>query len=433
MKKIYGFSKLSKDEKIKWVTESFFKQPRIAKNELIKYWNSDKEIQIKHDEFIENTLSNFYMPLGVAPNFIINGSHYTIPMVIEESSVVAAASNSAKYWSSRGGFNSEVINIEKIGHIHVLYSGIPKKLFDFFNLNKKILLKSCDEISSNMSRRGGGIKSIELIDKTHTLEHYFQFEVKFNTVDSMGANFINSCLEEIAASIKNISSKSDLLNQDDLEVIMSILSNYVPNCLVKSWVECPIDNLSENNNLSENDFAKRFDRAVKISEADTYRAVTHNKGIMNGVDSVVLATGNDFRAVEAGIHAYASRTGVYRGLSKSSIKNGIFSLEITLPLSVGTVGGLTNLHPLVKWSLELLKNPNSQELMQIIGVAGLAQNFAAIRSLISSGIQKGHMKMHLLNILNQMNATKDKKIKALKFFKKNTVSYKKVEEFLKSL
>ena len=214
---------------------------------------------------------------------------------------------------------------------------------------------------------------------------------------------------------------------------MSILSNYVPNCLVKSWVECPIDNLSENNNLSENDFAKRFDQAVKISEADTYRAVTHNKGIMNGVDSVVLATGNDFRAVEAGIHAYASRTGVYRGLSKSSIKNGVFSLEITLPLSVGTVGGLTNLHPLVKWSLELLKNPNSQELMQIIGVAGLAQNFAAIRSLVSSGIQKGHMKMHLLNILNQMNVTKDKKIKALNFFKKNTVSYKKVEEFLKSL
>ena len=136
-KKISGFSMLSKDEKIKWVTESFFKQPRIAKNELIKYWNSDKEIQIRHDEFTENTLSNFYMPLGVAPNFIINGSHYTIPMVIEESSVVAAASNSAKYWSSRGGFNSEVINIEKIGHIHVLYSGIPKNLLIFLISIKK--------------------------------------------------------------------------------------------------------------------------------------------------------------------------------------------------------------------------------------------------------------------------------------------------------
>ena len=154
---------------------------------------------------------------------------------------------------------------------------------------------------------------------------------------------------------------------------------------------------------------------------------------MNGIDSIAIATGNDFRAIEAGIHAYASRNGTYRGLTKASIKDGIFTLEMTIPLSVGTVGGLTNLHPLVRWSLELLKNPNSKELMKIIGVAGLAQNFAAIRSLITSGIQKGHMKMHLLNILNQMEVKKEKKLKAIEYFKKNTVSHKEVEKFLKTL
>jgi hydroxymethylglutaryl-CoA reductase len=154
---------------------------------------------------------------------------------------------------------------------------------------------------------------------------------------------------------------------------------------------------------------------------------------MNGIDSLAIATGNDFRAIEAGVHAYASRNGTYSGLTKASIKNNIFTLEMTIPLSVGTVGGLTNLHPLVKWSLELLKNPNSKELMKIIGVAGLAQNFAAIRSLITSGIQKGHMKMHLLNILNQMEVKEDEKIKAIEYFKKNTVSHNEVEKFLKSL
>ena len=432
-KEVSGFSKLSKNEKIQWITESFFKDPDKAKLELRKYWNSNKIIQQKHDEFIENTLSNFYMPLGVAPNFIINNKSITIPMVIEESSVVAAASKSAKYWSKRGGFHAEVLNIEKNGHIHFFYEGDKKNLHDFFQKNKNFFLESCDEITSNMKIRGGGILSIELNDKTSDLENYFQIDIRFNTVDSMGANFINSCLEKIAKSMKNLSLKSNLINENSIDIIMSILSNYVPNCLVKTWVSCPVVDLNENSEFSANEFAKRFIQAVKISEVDPYRAVTHNKGIMNGIDSLAIATGNDFRAIEAGIHAYASRNGTYRGLTKASIKDGIFTLEMTIPLSVGTVGGLTNLHPLVRWSLELLKNPNSKELMKIIGVAGLAQNFAAIRSLITSGIQKGHMKMHLLNILNQMEVKKEKKLKAIEYFKKNTVSHKEVEKFLKTL
>ena len=432
-KNIFGFSKLSKDEKIRWITESFFKDPDKAKLELTKYWNSNQKVQQKHDEFIENTLSNFYMPLGVAPNFIINNKSVTIPMVIEESSVVAAAAKSAKFWSKRGGFHAKVLGVEKIGHIHFFYEGDKKKLYCFFEKNKNNFLKSCDEITSNMKNRGGGILSIELNDKTDVLENYFQVDLRFNTVDSMGANFINSCLEKIAKSIKSLSSKSDLINENNIDIIMSILSNYVPNCLVKTWVSCPVGELNEDNDLSANKFAKRFIQAVKISEVDPYRAVTHNKGIMNGIDSLAMATGNDFRAIEAGVHAYASRNGSYSGLTKASIKDGIFTLELTIPLSIGTVGGLTNLHPLVKWSLELLNNPNSKELMKIIGVAGLAQNFAAIRSLVTSGIQKGHMKMHLLNILNQLKVKQEVKLKAIEYFKKNTVSHNEVEKFLKTL
>ncbi|MBN09709.1 MAG: hydroxymethylglutaryl-CoA reductase, degradative [Flavobacteriaceae bacterium] len=432
-KQISGFSKLSKIEKIDWVTNTYFNDPQKAKNTLRDYWNSNIEIQNKHDEFIENTLSNFYIPLGVAPNFIINGKNYTLPMAIEESSVVAAAANAAKYWSSRGGFKSKVLGIEKVGQIHFLFNGKKNNLVSFFNQHKKLLHKSCEKISTNMNNRGGGILSIDLVDKTFDIITYFQISVTFNTVDSMGANYINSCLEKMAFSLKKFAKQYEgfTQNEKELEIIMSIMSNYVPNCLVKSWVKCSVDDLNDNENISPKQFADKFIQAVNIANKEPYRAVTHNKGIMNGVDALALATGNDFRAIEAGVHSYASKDGVYKSLSSAYIKNNVFNLEITLPISIGTVGGLTKLHPLVNWSLNLLNNPNSRELMEIISVAGLAQNFAAIRSLITSGIQKGHMKMHLLNILNQLNATKSQKIKALEHFKNNIVNFNNVRNFLK--
>ena len=431
MKKIItGFSKLTKEEKIKWISESFFSDPSKAKLDLIKYWNSDPEVQEIHDEFIENTLSNFYMPFGVAPNFIIDGESYTLPMAIEESSVVAAASKSAKYWSKRGGFHTKIISIEKTGHIHFLYDGKKNEIKKFFKNYKKQLIESCDGISLKMKKRGGGILSMDLIDKTLDLKNYFQISVCFDTINAMGANFINSCLEKTAETLKDVFLKSSLSKKYELEIIMSIMSNYVPNCLVKSWVSCPLEDLNENDGINGREFAEKFITAVNISKADTSRAVTHNKGIMNGIDSIVLSTGNDFRAVESSIHAYASKSGKYQGLTNAFIKNGIFTIDLTIPISIGTVGGLTILHPLVKWSLELLKNPNSKRLMSIICVSGLAQNFAAVKSLITSGIQKGHMKMHLLNILNQLNATKKQKSEALLFFKDHKVNFGNVEKFL---
>lgn len=431
-KGIEGFSKLTKAQKIEWITRAHFKNPEDAKNLLLNYWNNDSDLQKKHDEFIENSLTNFYMPLGVAPNFLINGKPYTIPMVIEESSVVAAASNAAKFWLNRGGFMAEVLDTLKVGQVHFLFSGDPKIIHSFFKKNKLKLLEVTEEFSKNMVRRGGGIQNIKLIDKSHLIPNYFQLHVDFKTADAMGANFINSCLESIASKFKELAQNdSKYLKGEGVEVVMSILSNYAPKCLVRASVKCPVSDFIPENGWTGNDFAKKIIQAVEIAKKESYRAVTHNKGVMNGVDAVVLATGNDFRAIEAGVHSYASKSGQYTSLSNAFVKNDIFHMELVIPLALGTIGGLTRLHPMVKWSLELLGNPDAKTLMKIIAVTGLAQNFAALRSLVTSGIQKGHMKMHLLNILNQMGASEDHKKAAIIYFKKHIVSVKAVGEFLK--
>jgi hydroxymethylglutaryl-CoA reductase len=432
---VKGFSKLSKEEKINWITTTYFSNPIEAKESLLKYWNSDENLQKLHDEFIENTLTNFYLPYGVAPNFVINGKNYTIPMAIEESSVVAAASKAAKFWGDRGGFKTTIIGTEKIGQVHFLFEGSTQKLTTFFNEIKSKFFSDTEEITKNMQKRGGGILDIVLKDKTSELANYYQLHATFNTKDSMGANFINTCLEQFAKTLKDQAQEySDFSeNEKNLQVIMSILSNYVPNCVVRAEVSCPVDQLSEDKNIDANEFAQKFATAVKIAEIEPYRAVTHNKGIMNGIDAVILATGNDFRAVEAGIHAYASRSGQYSSLSHVKIENGIFTFWMDIPLAIGTIGGLTNLHPLVKFSMELLGKPNAEELMQIVASAGLAQNFAALRSLTTTGIQQGHMKMHLMNILNQHQATKEEKQNVLNYFKNTTVSHSLVIDYLEKI
>lgn len=434
-KPVSGFSKLSKEEKINWIANAYFSTPLEAITLLKNYWNSDEKIQKLHDEFIENTISNFYIPLGVAPNFLINGKYQTIPMAIEESSVVAAAAKSAKFWSTRGGFKATVINTEKIGQVHFLFKGDVSKLELFFAQTKAKFFSETQSITKNMQKRGGGILDILLKDKTNLLDNYFQLHATFETKDSMGANFINSCLEQFAKTLKQEAQSYELFTETEkeLQVIMSILSNYVPNCIVRAEVSCPIEDLTEKHITNPQDFAERFVQAVQIAEVEPYRAVTHNKGIMNGIDAVVLATGNDFRAVEAGIHAYAAKSGQYSSLSHAKIENGIFKFWLEIPLALGTVGGLTSLHPLVKLSLEMLENPSAKELMQTVAVAGLAQNFAALRSLTTTGIQDGHMKMHLNNILNQFEANEDERILIQKHFKLNAVSHSAVVELIENL
>lgn len=432
---VSGFSKLSKAEKIEWIAKEYFPNPAQAISLLKNYWNSDDALQKLHDEFIENTITNFYLPLGVAPNFLINGKNYTIPMAIEESSVVAAASKSAKFWATRGGFKATVLNSEKIGQVHFFYKGDVQKLQDFFNSVKPKLFSETDSITKNMQKRGGGILDIELRNQNHKIENYFQLHATFETKDSMGANFINSCLEQFSKTFKQEALDYDGFSDEekDLQVVMSILSNYVPNCIVRAEVSCPVADLAEKKIENPQEFAEKFVRAVRIAEAEPFRAVTHNKGIMNGIDAVVLATGNDFRAVEAGIHAYASRNGSYTSLSHASIEGGIFSFWIEIPLALGTVGGLTSLHPLVKFALEMLEKPTAKELMQVVAVAGLAQNFAALRSLTTTGIQEGHMKMHLNNILNQFDASPEERQQIKNHFKDHVVSHAGVVDFIERL
>ena len=414
-KTISGFSKLSKEEKIDWLVEKYFNGNHTVKETLTQYWHTNKVLQDLHDDFIENTLSNYFMPYGVAPNFVINGKHYTIPMVIEESSVVAAASLVAKFWSTRGGFKAKVISTKKVGQVHFMYKGDKNRLQKYFNEKKPHFYKVTEDITNNMRKRGGGISAIELRDKTSELKNYYQLHVTFETVDSMGANFINSCLEAIAHDFE----------KEDIQIVMSILSNYVPDCLVHAEVSCNVNDLyAENSEL----FAQKFLQAVQIANAEPHRAVTHNKGIMNGIDAVVIATGNDFRAIEAGAHAFAAKSGTYKSLTNASIENGIFKFWIEIPLAVGTIGGLTSLHPLSKLSLQLLGSPSAKELMQIIAVAGLAQNFAALRALTTTGIQKGHMKMHLTNIIKQIGASEKEKQYLINYFEHKTVTHNAVVE-----
>lgn len=433
---VNGFSKLSKEEKINWLAKRYFNSDENVLQLLQTYWNNDKQLQKLHDEFIENTITNFYLPMGIAPNFVINNKVQAVPMVIEESSVVAAAANAAKFWSKRGGFKATVLSTEKIGNVHFMFQGSGDRLTDFVQSIQPVFRARTAEITQNMEKRGGGILKIDLVDKTDELPNYYQLHATFDTRDSMGANFINSCLEVFANVLREEAQIYEPFTDDEkdsLQIVMSILSNYVPNCLVRAEVSCKVADLKSKEIENPQEFAEKFVQAVRIAEIEPYRAVTHNKGIMNGVDAVVLATGNDFRAIEAGVHAFAAKEGSYTSLSHAEIVDGTFRFWIDLPLALGTVGGLTNLHPMVKFALELLGKPNADELMQIIAVAGLAQNFAAVKSLTTTGIQKGHMKMHLMNILNQLNATPEEKIQVLQHFEKETVSHSAVVAFVEGL
>lgn len=435
MQPISGFSKLNKKEKINWLTENYLKDSKQAKKILKQYWNDDAELQRLHDEFSENTISNYYMPFGIAPNFLIDGNLYAIPMAIEESSVVAAASKAAKYWLDRGGFHTKILGNKKLGHVHFMFKGDDQKLQAFFNSNLKDILKAdTSSITKNMEKRGGGILSLELINKSAQIPNYYQIEAKFDTRDSMGANFINSCLEQFAKTLERELAKDESFTQeekDSLQIVMCILSNFTPENMVRAEVRCKVEDLAEEG-ISAEEFVEKFSLAVKIAEVEPYRATTHNKGIMNGIDAVVIATGNDFRAVEADAHTYASKDGTYTSLTHCEVKDGEFRFWLDLPIALGTVGGLTSLHPLVKFSLDLLGNPDAQKLMGIVAVAGLAQNFAALRSLTTVGIQKGHMKMHLYNILNQLGAnTREREYFTVYFRDKTVTHHAVVEEFMR--
>lgn len=432
-KQITGFSKKSKQEKLRWVTGAFTEHPAQAEAELSSFWHPDERLQRIIDGFSENTISNFPIPYGIAPNFLINGKTYAVPMAIEESSVVAAASSAAKYWMDRGGFHAQVHATVKLGQVHFYWPGDSSRLHRLFPRIEQQLRQDAAYLTANMEQRGGGITGIELLDLNNLEPHLYQLRGSFETCDSMGANFINSVLEEFAASLERFLQNCAELPQPErrVEVVMSILSNYTPDCIASAWVECPVEQLGDPGKEAEaRIMAERFRKAVRIAQIDPYRAATHNKGIFNGIDAVVLATANDFRAVEACAHTYAARDGQYRSLSHCRIENGMFRFQLDVPLALGSVGGLTKLHPLAARSLEILGHPSAAELMMIVASVGLAQNFAAVRSLVTTGIQKGHMRMHLMNILNHLGAAEADIQAACAHFADKVVSFSAVRDFL---
>ncbi len=428
---ISGFSRLSREEKIEMASK-LSSDPEAFARELAGFWHRDPEVQRILEEFSENTVSNYCLPFGLAPNFLINDRLYILPMVIEESSVVAAASKSARFWVTRGGFQTEVISTAKPGHVYFKWKVSRDLLLDLEEDLERYLIEHTAHITENMRKRGGGIKSVRIHDMAPGMPGHFKLEAVFETVDSMGANFINTCLEAFAGLLPEFFHvQGILIDEYDLEITMAILSNHTPECIVSCKVQCPEEEFAGMGvGLTAGEFTGKFKEAVNIASHDTYRAVTHNKGIFNGVDALVLATGNDYRAIEAAGHAYASREGKYSSLTGIELSGGNFTYSLRLPMAIGTVGGLTGTHPLARLSMDLLGFPDAGELMQITAAAGMANHFAAIWSLVTSGIQKGHMQMHLSNILNSLGATVNEMETATRYFHDKDVSYRAVEDYL---
>lgn len=428
---IQGFSKLSRHEKLAWLK----KHSAISGETLSildNHLHREAQVQEMYEDISENTVSNFYLPLGLAPNFLINGKVLTLPMVTEESSVVAAASHAAKFWAGNGGFLARVTGNSKVGQVHFTWSGDAGVLQTLFENLREELLNSVRPLTRRMEQRGGGISSLEVRPSGPGLPGHYQLFVSFHTADAMGANFINSVLEEMGARFAEKMEK--YREKGELEVLMSILSNYTPESIVECYVEAEVQVFETLHPvLTALQFAEKFRKAVEVATHDPYRAVTHNKGIFNGMDAVVVATGNDFRAVEACGHAFASRKGRYQSLSRVDLSEGSFRFTLEVPMAVGTIGGLTRNHPMAAASLEILGNPSAEELMQIVAAAGLATHFSALRSLISSGIQQGHMRMHLGNMLRQLKASKKESESAGRHFSGRSFSFSEVAGYLESL
>ena len=430
---IDGYSKLAKAARRTWVAERYADDAAALLLRMRGFDHGDTAVQEGLDGFAENTVANFVLPLGIAPNFVIDGRTYAVPMAVEESSVVAAAAAAAKYWGTRGGICTAIVGTEKIGQLFFVWDGPAAALREALpRLSPKLLAASAPH-TRNMEARGGGVRAIELVQMPELPDTY-ELRGRFETRDSMGANFINTVLEAWGAALGPVLAQAlptETAAYGPPEIAMAILSNYTPECRVRAEVSCTVGEMGVGaGGFTAERLSVRFARAVRLAEVNPHRATTHNKGIFNGVDAVVIATGNDFRAVEACGHAYAARDGQYRSLSHCTLEGGRFRFWLELPLALGTVGGLTRAHPLAAASLELLGDPDAETLMRIVAAAGLAQNFAAVRSLVTTGIQAGHMRMHLQNILTQLGATVEQRAGAAAHFADKGVTFAGVRAWL---
>ncbi|MBI2844996.1 MAG: hydroxymethylglutaryl-CoA reductase, degradative [Chloroflexi bacterium] len=341
------------------------------------------------DLLIENVVGVFSLPLGLAPNFLIDGQEFFVPLAIEEPSVVAGASHAAKLVREGGGFQTEATSPVMLGQIQVL--GLPDLEQAKFRLmaNKPRLLAEANRLHPTIVTRGGGAVDLEAkIIPSSQIGPMLLVILHYDVRDSMGANAVNTVLEHLAPQIEEITGG---------EINLRILSNLAEERLVRAKCSVSFSAL-ENREWSGEEVARRIVAAQALAEEDPYRAATHNKGILNGVDAVALATGNDWRSIEAAAHAYAARSGRYQPLSTWEIsdQNLVGSLEIPMP--VGTVGGATSAHPTARIALKILGVNSSTELGQVMGAVGLATNLAALKALATEGIQKGHMRLHARSV-----------------------------------
>lgn len=377
MARLPGFAKLSPTERI----EALLKEGLLTWDEA-QILKEQKGLPLSiADQLTENVLSTFDLPFSLAPYFLINGRDYVLPMVTEEPSVVAAASFAAKLIQRSGGFTTQVHQRQMIGEIALTdvedMEVASKRILE----DKEALLQLANEAYPSIVKRGGGARDLWVENKGDFLIVYLAVDPK----EAMGANMLNTMLEALTDRIQELSGG---------QALMAILSNLATRSLVSA--RCAIDFKALSRNPEEAiEIALRMELASQLAQVDPYRAATHNKGIFNGIDALVLATGNDWRAIEAGAHAYAAQSGSYKGLSHwtSQPKEKKLYGEITLPMPVATKGGSIGLNPTVQVSHRLLGEPSAIELAGIIASLGLAQNFAALKALVTTGIQAGHMKL----------------------------------------
>lgn len=376
-----GFSKKNIIDKIKILYDN-----KIINNEYKNILENNTTLPLEiAEQMTENTIGTFALPFSIVPNIMVDNVNYTVPMVTEEPSVVAACSYAGKLIAKSGGFSTEILDRKMIGEVALFDIDDFEKAEKFILKNKEKILQLANNSHPSIVVRGGG--AIDITTKIFN-EKNNSFLVVYLIVDvkeAMGANILNNMLEGIKPLLEELTNA---------KALMSILSNYATKSLVKSTCAIDIKYLSNDKKEAFN-IAKKIELASEFAKIDIYRATTHNKGIFNGIDAAVIATGNDWRAIEAGGHAFATKNGKYEGLT-----NWVFDEtnkkiigELTLPMPIASVGGSIGLNPTVKTSFNILKNPDAKTLASIIVSIGLAQNFAALKALVSTGIQKGHMKL----------------------------------------
>ena len=392
----------------------------LSDDEVKQIENSDGGITFdKADKMVENAIGTFSLPLGIATNFTINKKDYLVPMVIEEPSVIAAASKAAKIAKIHGGFTAEADESYSIGQIQVVDVDI-KSATSAIKKSKKEILDLANSKSKTLSKIGKGAKQISCREIKTDSGKMLIVELLIDVGDAMGANITNTICETVAPLIEKITKG---------RVILRILSNYSTKRMAKA--SAVFDRLA----VGGEDIVDNIILAYQFALNDEYRAVTHNKGVMNGIIAVANATGQDNRAIEAAAHAYAARSGKYTSLTEwKKDKNGNLVGKIELPLSVGIIGGIINVHPLVRICTKILGVKSAQELASVMATTGLAQNFSALRALASEGIQSGHMKLHARNIAAAAGAKPEQIDKIVKkMVGESNISLNRAKELLSQL